>query len=75
MLPSQQPVAHDVASHTQAPPRQRWPARHLVPPPHVQVPPLQPLATMPQSIVAEHEPPPAPQCVLSMGTHAVPLSH
>lgn len=76
LLPSQQLVpVHDVASHTQVPPRQRWPAAHLVLPPQVQVPPVQPSATMPQLIVAEHEPPPVPQCVLSMATHAVPLSH
>jgi hypothetical protein len=66
---------HDVGSHTHAPPTQRWPARHWALPPQLQVPPVQPSAVMPQLIVAEHEPPPVPQCVLSMATQAVPLSH
>lgn len=72
---SQQPDGHEVASHTQAPPTQRWPLAHLAPAPHMQVPPEQVSAVMPQLIVVEHEPPPAPQCVVSMAMQPVPVSH
>jgi hypothetical protein len=38
-LPLQQPLGHEVASQTQFPPEQRWPAPHTpcVPQPHVPV--------------------------------------
>ncbi len=36
--PLQQPLGHDVASHTQTPPRQRFPEGQAGPLPHVQVP-------------------------------------
>jgi hypothetical protein len=34
----QQPVGHEVASHTHAPPTHRWPRLHALPAPHMQVP-------------------------------------
>ena len=34
VLPAQQPVGHEVASHTHAPPTQRWPTPHAAPLPH-----------------------------------------
>jgi hypothetical protein len=37
-LPAQQPPAHEVASQTQAPATQRWPAWQEAPPPHRQAP-------------------------------------
>lgn len=46
VLPAQQPDGHDVASHTQAPPTQRWPGPHAEPAPHAQAPAaVQPSAT------------------------------
>jgi hypothetical protein len=38
VLPAQQPLGHDVASHTQAPLTQRWPALQAGPVPQVQAP-------------------------------------
>lgn len=38
VFPVQQPVVHDVASQTQAPPTQRWPAAHAAPVPQVHAP-------------------------------------
>jgi hypothetical protein len=62
VLPAQQPVAHDVASHTQAPPTQRWPTLHAAPTPHWQ-PPAAQLSARVVSQVAQ--PPPAvPQDVV-----------
>jgi hypothetical protein len=40
-LPAQQPVGHDVALHTHAPPTQACPAPHAAPVPHLHAPPLQ----------------------------------
>jgi hypothetical protein len=37
-LPLQHPLGHDVASHTQFPPEQRWPAPHTPWVPQAQVP-------------------------------------
>jgi hypothetical protein len=39
VVPSQQPMLHDVASHTHEPPMQRWPGAHSAPPPQVHAPP------------------------------------
>ena len=74
-VPLQQPLAHEVASQTQLPPTQCWPAPQAAPLPHMQVPPTQLSALMPQLVVAEHEPPPGPQCVVSMRAQPVPVSH
>jgi hypothetical protein len=41
LLELQHPLAHDVASHTHAPPTQCWPAAHGAPVPHAQLPPAQ----------------------------------
>ena len=41
VTPSQQPLGHEVASHTQLPPRHRCPAAHAGPVPHAQAPPTQ----------------------------------
>lgn len=38
-FPTQQPSGHDVASQTQAPPTQRWPAVQAAPAPQTQTPP------------------------------------
>jgi hypothetical protein len=56
----QQPLGHDVASHTQRPPAQRCPSPQGAPPPHVHVP----LAEQPSLVVASHAMqalPPVPQ--------------
>ena len=51
------PVGQLVASHWQAPPRQRWPAEQAGPVPHLQEPPLQLSALAPQAAqVAPAEP-------------------
>jgi hypothetical protein len=41
VLPVQQPVPQELASHTQAPPLQRWPAPQAAPEPHLHAPPVQ----------------------------------
>jgi hypothetical protein len=41
----------------------------------VQVPLVQVSAVIPQLVVAEQEPPPGPQCVVSMGAQPEPVSH
>ena len=56
VVPAQQPPAHDMASHTQLPPMQRWPVAQTGPPPQVQLPLLHPSATRPHDM---HEPPEA----------------
>jgi hypothetical protein len=56
---SQQPVGHDVASHRQAPPTQRWPALQAAVAPH-----RHPPAPHPSARVASHPTqvtPPVPQ--------------
>lgn len=61
VFPEQQPVGHDVASHTQAPaPLQRWPAAHGAPPPHRHWPLGQALAVEPQGTQTSPFEPQAP---------------
>jgi hypothetical protein len=69
--PEQHPLAHDVASQTQAPPTQRCPLAHAAPPPHEQPPAVQPSATVVLQVV--HPLPPAPQEVTPAVSHALPL--
>jgi hypothetical protein len=72
-LPSQQPLGHEVASHTQLPPMQCWPAAQTLPlVPQAQLPPTQRSASIPQLPV--HSPPLAPQWVVLMVTQPVPSS-
>lgn len=53
----QQPLGHEVASHTQVPPRQRWPAAQAAEPPQWQAPPWQLSAPAPHAPHAAPEPP------------------
>lgn len=43
--PAQQPPGHEVASHMQVPPRQRWPAAHGGPPPQRHSPSIEQVST------------------------------
>lgn len=38
VFPAQQPLAHEVASHTQLPETQTWPEPHAAPAPHAHAP-------------------------------------
>jgi hypothetical protein len=70
MLPAQQPVGQDVASHTQAPATQRCPAPHATPAPHMQLP----VAEQPSDVVApqvRHALPAVPQCMLDVAVTQV----
>ncbi len=58
IVPWQQPFGHDVPSHAHVPPKQRWPAPHAGPVPHLQTPLTQAFAPMPQFT---HAAPPVPQ--------------
>jgi hypothetical protein len=51
-LPLQQPDGQEVASHTQLPATQRWPAAHADPRPQRQAPLEHPSASAPQSTQA-----------------------
>lgn len=62
--PAQQPLGHELASHTQLPPVQREPAPHAGPPPHVQAPLVQPSAFAPQET---HAPPTGPHALADVG--------
>jgi len=66
----QQPPGHEVASHTQLPATQRWPAPHAAPPPHWHIPPEQLLAELPQSTQAA---PPLPQLFSDGARQVLPL--
>lgn len=73
VVPLQQPVGQDAALQAQAPLTHAWPAAHLAPPPHVQLPvPSQPSALMPQPT---HAPPPAPHAAAEGVVHVVPVQH
>lgn len=58
VLPEQQPEVQLVESHTQLPLEQRWPGAQAAFPPHLQVPPEQLSALVPQAL---HALPPVPQ--------------
>jgi hypothetical protein len=71
VVPVQQPVEHEVASHTHAPPTQRWPTPHAAPAPHWQ-PPAAQLSARVVSQVAQ--PPPAvPHAVVDGVWQTLPL--
>jgi hypothetical protein len=61
VAPSQQPLGHEVASHTQEPPRQRWPAPHAALAPQVHAPAVQVSATLGSHTV--HDEPLVPHAV------------
>ena len=70
VVPEQQPFGQEVASHTQAPPTQRWPAPHAAPGPQWQPPPMQLSAFVASQAV--HAPPAAPQVARLAGLQVVP---
>lgn len=71
--PEQQPVGHDVASHTHCPPRHRCPLPHAAWPPQVQAPAVQPSATLLSQTV--HAAPPVPHATAEGVVQAVPEQH
>jgi hypothetical protein len=74
LLPrSQQPLPHEVASHTHMPPRQRWPPLQGALLPHLHAPPEQLSAVMPHEPV--QVPPAGPQLPVPMVTQPLPLLH
>ena len=73
VVPSQQPVAHDVASHTHVPFTHRWPAAQEGLPPHMHWPPAQ-LSALWASHAA-HAAPPVPQYDSDPLLHVVPSQH
>jgi hypothetical protein len=74
VVPLQQPLGHEVALHTQAPPEQTCPAPHSGPLPHMQTPlDEHVLATEPQATQAL---PPMPHNETRGGdTHVAPEQH
>lgn len=74
VVPSQHPLGHDVASHTQAPPEQRWPTAHIALAPHAQTPPAeQPSARVASQ--ATHAAPPVPHRIAVGALHVLPEQH
>lgn len=73
VLPSQQPLGHEVASHTHAPPAQRWPLPHGGPDPHVHAPAVHPSAR--DGSHATHAPPAVPHVARLGALHVVPEQH
>jgi hypothetical protein len=72
LVPSQQPFGQELASHAQAPERQRWPAPQAGPLPHAQVPDgEQPSARVTSQLV--HSAPPAPQVDRLAGLQVAPV--
>jgi hypothetical protein len=70
MLPEQQPLAHEVAPHTHAPPTHRCPAPHEGPVPQAHAPPLQVSALVASQVA---QPPPAVPHALTVGAvHTLP---
>ncbi len=68
--PAQQPVAHEVASHTHAPPTQRVPAPHASPAPHAHLPSVQRSAVV--GLHALHAKPGLPQVASDCPEHTSP---
>jgi hypothetical protein len=56
-VPAQQPLAHEVASHTHAPDTQRWPDAHGAPLPHAHAPAVH---RSDRASQARHATPPVP---------------
>jgi hypothetical protein len=77
-FPWQQPVEHEVASHTQTPATQRRPASHAAPAPHWQVPAAEQLSAVVGSQLTQ-VPPPVPQvprpAVTQLPDAQQPLAH
>ena len=70
-VPAQQPLAHENASHTQAPATQRWPLAHAALAPHAQLP----AAVQLSAVAGSHETqtaPAAPQRVSDRDTQVAP---
>jgi hypothetical protein len=71
VVPEQQPFGHEVASHTQAPPTQRWPAVQAAPlAPQEQVPPARHRSAVTPHAV--HAPPAVPQLATEAAWQALP---
>jgi hypothetical protein len=70
VLPLQQPVGHEVASHTQAPPEHRCPAPQAGLDPHEHTPPVQESAVLGSH--ATHAAPPAPHAASEGTAHVLP---
>jgi hypothetical protein len=68
---SQQPLGHEVASHTHAPDTHRCPAPHAAPPPQVQAPAVQPSVALASQ--AAQAAPGAPHADALVVTHCPPL--
>lgn len=73
MLPLQQPLGHEVASHKQAPFTHCCPFAHCAPPPHVHPPLVHPSATVVLQVV--HAAPFAPQFATEGTSQVVPEQH
>jgi hypothetical protein len=74
LFPSQHPVGHEVASHTQAPPRHIWPAAQAGAAPQVQAP----LEEHPSAWTASQPPqsaPPVPHVASMRGLQVTPEQH
>lgn len=71
-LPLQQPLGHEVASHVQTPPTQRWPSTHGAPLPHVQLPLEHPSDRRSH---ATHAPPSVPHALAPGLTQLDPEQH
>lgn len=72
-LPSQQPLGHDVASHTHMPSMHRWPLAHGAPDPHAHEPAVQRSAR--SGSQAMHAPPDVPQVARLGALHVEPEQH
>jgi hypothetical protein len=71
VVPSQQPLGHEVASQTHRPPAQRWPPAQAAPAPQRQLPSWPHKSDLPGSQVA-HAAPPFPQLASERALHVVP---
>src|SRR5258706_8258203 len=71
MAPAQQPLGHEVPSHTQAPLEQRWPTPHGALMPHRQVPLAPQLSALPSSQTAQ-VPPAVPHALSDLALQVVP---
>jgi hypothetical protein len=71
VLPVQQPLGQEKASHTQAPATQRCPATHAAPAPHAQLPAARQLSAVAMSQVTQTAPA-APQRVSDRDTQVAP---
>jgi hypothetical protein len=70
---AQHPLAHDVASHAQAPKEQCWPGAHAALAPHTHAPAVQ--AVLSVGSHATHAAPPIPHVASEDGMHAFSAQH